>query len=183
MLFAFKASRCCSMPGSISPSASKLTTRFLQQVRDTLAIGGLDKRLRSSREIPAFLEVLKNSAEPSVILLDTYLDGQSSDGRSIVKQLRARYPHTLIVTVRECMAREADDFLFKSQDEKQPSSASSSPSRNSRGASCSRNRSLSLTAQARILPYRQNWFSLVNQIVDKYSTVKNLDGHDEENLR
>lgn len=99
---------------------------FLDQVRDILVPIGV--QLSSFTQAQQLLEALPAMGEPAVLMLDIYLDRPGPDGKALAQQLRTRLPHTLIVmcsdlhdasTVRDCIARGADDFLFKGSDMEQ----------------------------------------------------------------
>lgn len=95
---------------------------FLAQVRDLL--GDAVASFQTAGEL---WQALDAGPEPAVVILDIYLEGAEQDGRGLAKQLRCRLPQTMIVmcsdlhdteTVKSCIARGADDFLFKGQDER-----------------------------------------------------------------
>jgi DNA-binding NtrC family response regulator len=99
---------------------------FLDQVRDILVPIGV--QLSSFTQAQQLLEALPAMGEPTVLMLDIYLDRPGPDGKALAQQLRTRLPHTLIVmcsdlhdasTIRDCIARGADDFLFKGSDMEQ----------------------------------------------------------------
>lgn len=94
---------------------------FLAQVRELLG-----PTVRSFQRAEELWKALDAGPEPAVLILDIYLEGAEQDGRGLAKQLRSRLPGTMIVmcsdlhdtrTVQTCIARGADDFLFKGQDE------------------------------------------------------------------
>lgn len=101
---------------------------FLDQVRDILSADPSSPSMpvQSFANAAALEAALDEGAEPAVVILDIFLDRPHVDGRSLARQLRRRLPHSMIVmcsdlhdtaTVRDCIARGADDFLFKGQDD------------------------------------------------------------------
>ncbi len=97
---------------------------FRQQVRDILSGGAYE--LASFHDPKGLWQSLEQGQEPAVVILDIFLDTPGEDGRNLAKQLRVRLPRSMIImcsdlqdhrTVHACMARGADDFLFKGQDE------------------------------------------------------------------
>ncbi len=94
---------------------------FLAQVREILG-----EAVRSFTSPAELWQAIDRAPDPAVVILDIFLAEGEEDGRGLAKQLRSRLPGTMIVmcsdlhdtqTVRSCIARGADDFLFKGQDE------------------------------------------------------------------